>query len=356
MIKRTALTILVCMLASVPALAGQVMTFDLKAAPAPEKAINTRPSANIAQAVFVSDGSIKLDGSLSDWPKGIEPMKAVGTSDPGDLSAVGYIAVSPTSLYLAFDVTDDKQEQRDAGLNMWRFDSIQFALDPLTQKTPGRYGDYDHEIGLCFRDNEPLVYRWQKPAGMKGEEVPGAVMGVKFREGGVVYEAKIPLSELWPLRPEVGSCGFSWLVNDSDGGDRESFAAWSSGIGSGKDASQFGEMHFPADLTKNCPVASRCITPKNPTPSTEPQKWELEVFAPSAGNVTVKCDGVVEHGQYKGSPVQGVTTLNVPAGVSKWVLSADLSQFAPARLGVKVSVTDTAAAHKSVVYVYKPSK
>lgn len=308
---------------------------------------------------WVDDSSIRIDGALSDWPKDAAPLEAPGQGDPRDLSAVGRVAVSPTSFYFACEVSDDVQYQRDYGDRMWRFDSIQFALDPLFQRTRGRYGDCDHEFGLCFVDGAPLVWRWQRPLGMKGEQVPGAELAVRFEPGRAIYECRIPLSELWPLRPELGMpCGFAFVVNDSDGGhDRESTACWASGIASGKDSSAFGVLRFDGSVAAGCQIGARFELPTDPTPAAKPQEWQMAVYAKRAGRLTVKCEGIVEHGKDRGSAIRATTSLDVPRGVSNWLLLADLSSVAPARVRVKLSasldgVADAVSSRDFVVYVY----
>ncbi len=340
------------------------VTFKLTASRISTTRVADTPSAIVGSACFVKDGSIKIDGDLSDWPKNLHSMKAHGTLPTEDVSASALAAVSPTALYLAFDVTDDVHYQREYGDRMWMGDSIQFAIDPLLERTPGRYGDYDHEIGLCFVEGVPLVWRWQRPVGMKSEVVPGAKLAVSIKKGRTIYEVAVPLQELWPLRPELSTlCGFSYLVNDSDGGrERESYATWSSGIGSGKDASAFGLMQFPKwTQMSGVSVAARFMLPQDPTPSNKPQEWTLELFARRAGIVKVECEGMIEYGKYKGSPVQAITLINAPKGLSKWKLSADLAKLSPARIKLLPSVSmggmrDAVPPHEFTIYVYTPRK
>ena len=315
-----------------------------------------------ANVGFVEDAKMRIDGDLSDWPKDAAPLDAGSSADPKDLSAVAYAAVSTTSFYFACRVTDDKHYQRDYGDRMWAADSVQMAFDPLNQRTRGRYGDYDHEFGLCSVDGAPLVWRWQHPACLKGEKVPGADLAVRFGKGEAVYEARIPLEQLWPLRPEISpTCGFAFLVNDSDGkGDRQ-YVSWATGIGEGKNPSSFGALVFPTErLCRDVPLAARFILPEAPTPSDKPQEWRLDVCARRAGKLTVRCEGQIERGAEAGSSFWSETALDAPAGVSSWRVRADLSRVAPARVKLRPRLTsgnasDAVLSPEFTVFVYRPS-
>lgn len=358
---RVTVFIIISLLLAVAVYANtEPITFGLKADRLPISNPKVQFGSFSAKAANVDNSSIKIDGSLSDWPKTTQALIADGTCDPQDLSASAYVAVSSTDFYFACKVNDNIQYQRDYGDRMWIADSVQFAIDPLYQKTRGRYGDYDHEIGLCFVDGAPLVWRWQHPIGLRGEVVPGAQLAVKFEPGKATYEARIPLKELWPLRPELGeACGFSYVVNDSDGGhDRKNSVSWGDGISPSKNASGFGTLSFPGTDTH---VAVRCLVPLSPTPSTTPQKWVLNVYAKHAGRLTVLCDGMIEHGRDKGSKITAKMTLAIPKGSSAWCLSADLSKYAPARVRLNFNteldgVKDGVTAPDQIVYVYKPQE
>lgn len=346
---------------SCAAKAEDAIRFGLSATRLPMAAASPRAASLSAQGCFVADGAITIDGDLSDWPRGAQPLNTSGTAAPEDLSASARIAASPTTFYFACDVTDDVHYQREYGDKMWVGDSIQFAIDPLFQRTSGGYGDYDHELGMCFVESAPLVWRWQRPSGMLGEIMQGTKIAVKTLKGRTVYEVAIALEQLWPLRPELGMpFGFSYLVNDSDGSrEREGVVTWSSGIGSGKDPSAFGAVSFGGSRKGSVgAVAGRFMLPLDPTPSDKPQEWALDVHAWRAGKLTVECDGIVEHGARKGSRVTAQSTFDVPAGVSKWRLDADLSALAPARLKLKPTVTlsgarDPVPPHEFTVYVYR---
>ncbi len=328
------------------------ISFIMKASPAQLAAKNVTVANEVAVS-YVADGAITIDGDTSDWPAGAQ-LVAVGPSDPADLSATARVAFSETAFYIACDVIDDIHNNKDYPERMWQHDSFQFAIDPLLRRTIGRYGEYDSELGMCFTNNQAVAWRWQRPAGTPGERVKGARVAVKLHEGRAVYEARFPLEELWPMRPELGPCGFAYLVHDRDTGEREAFAPWSSGIGSGKDPSSFGLLRFAGSPAK---VAARFLLPVDPTPASRPQEWSMEVYAARAGKLTVTCDGVIEHGERKGEAVFSDITLDVPAGFSVWTLTADLSPFAPARLKLRPTATldgakDEVPAREFTVYVY----
>ena len=352
---------LVLVLAPAFASAETTMAFDLKASRAPDEPKLEVTHDCRAAASVVRDEDVTIDGDLSDWPANATPLRARGEAQPDDLSAVAFVAVSPTSFYFACEVTDDQHYQRAYGDEMWQFDSVQFAIDPLFERTVGRYSVHTHEIGICFVNGGPLVWRWHRPLGLKGEEVPGADLAVAFSEGKTTYELRIPLHELWPLRPALAHpVGFTYVVNDTDGSDSRDFIAWASGIGSGKDSSSFGILTFPEDR-QDVQVAARFLAPTDPTPADHPQEWTMHVYAKQAGKLTVECDGKIEHGPYKGSRAFARTRFEVPAGVSNWRLSADLARLAPARIKLRPSVAlenaaDAVESRPLTVYVYRPSR
>ena len=211
--------------------------------------VSKRPKVYYAPCRRAS--SITIDGSLGEWNRDspislgkpghvqeIEPGKWTG---PEDLSAEVWTAWDDTNFYLAARVKDDVFCQNESGAEVWKGDSVQFALDPLHQES----SDLIYEIGLALTPKGPQVFCWYSPQGEQTGLMKEANLAV-VRSGDVtIYEVAIPFSGLKPLKPECGkTVGFSILLNDDDGGGREGWLEWTSGIGREKSPSLYGDLTF----------------------------------------------------------------------------------------------------------------
>jgi hypothetical protein len=161
-----------------------------------------------------------------------------------DLSAECRLAMDGKFIYLNFLVKDSKSVPPPAGSDLadaWRFDSIQFAIDPtlegkdrteilIARDVSGKAQVYKHSNFWTPELPENITRR-----GLLKE----AKVDAKPLEGGMEYIVEIPLNELYPLSGKATEFGFSWLVNDGDGAGRK-YVEWASGIGPSKDSSLFG--------------------------------------------------------------------------------------------------------------------
>ncbi len=214
-------------------------------------------SANkaLCRGVFApAPADIKIDGDPAKWAN-VPGMKIAGRANvtlspkvswqgPDDLSGECKLMLGNGKLYFAFFVRDDVIAPGiESAADSWQQDSIQIGIDPLNE------GKYATEIILCRdRQNRPAVYKianfWtpELPGNLTRRGViAGAEMVIVPSAGGLFYEGSIPLAELYPLKGDAQSFGWSWLVNDNDGGGRK-YIEWSSGIGGGKDAAQYGTV------------------------------------------------------------------------------------------------------------------
>ena len=150
-----------------------------------------------------------------------------------DLSARFWTGWTDEHFVLALAVTDNQHTQAaSAGAEMWKGDSVQFAIAPRTRR---------HEFGVALGpDGKALTWQWA-PAS----RAPKGVAAAARREGGVThYEVAIP----WKLigaTPRPGAVlRFALLVNDNDGKGRKGWLEWFSGIGASKDPTAYGPLEL----------------------------------------------------------------------------------------------------------------
>jgi hypothetical protein len=113
--------------------------------------------------------NIKIDGSLSDWPK--DPTFTLNSKDhlvyslapdswagPKDLSAQAWAGWTPDGLYFAFNVTDDKHVQTSTGPALWHGDYVELQVDTQLEKDYDETGmnDDDYQIGVSPGDLDKL--------------------------------------------------------------------------------------------------------------------------------------------------------------------------------------------------------
>jgi hypothetical protein len=191
--------------------------------------------------------AITIDGSLEDW-KGYTPIKLErqvvwepsvkeGVEHPGvpahggdkDLGARLRTAWDKDNLYMAFDVSDDKQWNMDDINNAWKGDSIQLYFDSFGDgkwTTLRGYDSNDQTYDVWFKDGKIAVYRRLAPEAQLGFLKPGAVPEIKSAfvktAGGYIVELAFPLRQIAPIQLREGdSFGFSVIVNDHDGDYRK---------------------------------------------------------------------------------------------------------------------------------------
>lgn len=194
------------------------------------------------------DGSVAVDGRADEW-KNVPAMSLDSVSrvdrrtewkGPQDLSGSARMMMDEKNLYLFFSVRDDVFFQRSPE-RPWEGDSIQFSIDPLLT------AENHHEFSLVRESGGKTVLRkhhnYWTPELLTGQIRQGIVTdaeAVSVQTGnGIDYELRIPLIHLFPLTGKERAFGFSFLLNDNDGGGRK-YMEWSSGIGGKKDPGKFG--------------------------------------------------------------------------------------------------------------------
>jgi hypothetical protein len=157
-----------------------------------------------------------------------------------DCSAKVWMGWDAEHLFVAAEVTDDVFKQKHSGFPIWQGDCIQMAICPGPPRAETSYESVT-EFGLALTPGGPQAWQWTPEA----REVEGAKLVVKRSEGRLVYEAAVPWASLCAWRPTNGaSVGWSFTVNDADGGGFRGWLEWTPGICGGKNASQFGRLLF----------------------------------------------------------------------------------------------------------------
>lgn len=191
-------------------------------------------------------GSVVVDGDLGDvgaegwldlneahWA-GTEPL-----SGGGDLGVRAAARWDAQGLVLAFEVTDDTQDNDHADAELWMGDSVQVAFDVGQSLGTGYDDTDDHELAFALSGGQPRGYRHHGPSG-----ADDAFELAVVRDGTATrYEVRLPPSVLPSLVLSEGVVlGFTFLVNDADGQGRSGWIEWTPGVGSSKVPYYFGEI------------------------------------------------------------------------------------------------------------------
>jgi hypothetical protein len=189
----------------------------------------------------------RINGDLSEWGNAFsipldsrEYVREKVWQGLADLSAQILTQWDEEFFYIAASVMDNATFQIFSPEDMWRGDSVQFALDIRRNAKIGQegYDTDDYELGMAAAPIRGVMYRF---AG--GGRAPGAIGNAKVfvqRVGNrTIYEAAIPWAELAPMVPKDGSVmGFSVVVNDNDG-DRRGYMEWPGGMVGKKEPGKF---------------------------------------------------------------------------------------------------------------------
>ncbi|PYI53518.1 DUF7594 domain-containing protein [Paenibacillus flagellatus] len=170
-------------------------------------------------------------------------VKMTGYGGSGDLSGTVRLSYDADRFYLTADLQDDVHSFASSGSEIWRNDSIQFAL---ASGVPGGSKEW-YEYGLSQTTAGPLVYRWMSPAGVASGPVTAGTLQVTRDEERkrTTYALSLPWSELAPIEPgRDGVFSFSLLANDNDGSGRKGYIEWGSGIGGAKTPDLFRTMQW----------------------------------------------------------------------------------------------------------------
>ncbi len=200
-------------------------------------------------------GTPVVDGDLSDdvwltadWQ---EMDIYAGGTKPNGFKAKSAVLWDDDHLYTAIEVEDETHAVPKgvvpAADSLWNGDSPQHRVD-LEYDSIANSGD-DIELGYALQDGKILTHAWASPTNIefvKVEIVRDEAKKMTYYEVAVTLSLHTPndtLSEYVNEEPDA-KIGYSDMVNANDGADRLGWLEWSSGIGQGKNADQFGTLTF----------------------------------------------------------------------------------------------------------------
>jgi hypothetical protein len=155
-----------------------------------------------------------------------------------DLWVEGKFLWDDDNLYLKITVIDDVFFNNYSPEDIWQGDSVQFAIAP---KGEHMKDEPFVQIDIGKSNGKDIVFR--RAFGMNLKEGEIEAKGTIGIEGNkTVYLLAIPWKELG-IKPASGlSFGFSFLVNDNDGGERKGWMEWGGGIGWEKNPADFYDL------------------------------------------------------------------------------------------------------------------
>lgn len=190
--------------------------------PVPFEFVRT-PSA----AGFPSVPDFTLDnvGQLSVLVPSEQEFAPYVWNGPSDLSAKVFLMLNRNEFKIRIEVTDDVHSQKFSGTDLWKGDSVQFAIIPVGS-------GYTWRFGLSRRSNaSPEVFLWTVP---RGKTIADSLAKTRLttsrdeEKHKTLYEVSMP-SEM--LGIDGRPFRFNLLVNDNDGELRESFISAAPGYG-----------------------------------------------------------------------------------------------------------------------------
>ncbi|RAU98169.1 S-layer homology domain-containing protein [Paenibacillus sp. YN15] len=161
-----------------------------------------------------------------------------GYTGPNDLSGKIGLHWDEDKLYILAKIADDTHFYSGQDSDIWRYDSIQFAL---SAGVPGESSQW-YEYGIAQTPAGPQIYRWRAPAGVSTGDVANGELRVTRDEESkyTLYQLALPWEELTPIQPDKDSViSISFAVNDNDGAAREGYIEWGAGIAGSKDPGKF---------------------------------------------------------------------------------------------------------------------
>ncbi|MFD0715768.1 S-layer homology domain-containing protein [Paenibacillus sp. GCM10027626] len=201
----------------------------------------------IYQRTVTNDGALdpEIENSVPTIHLSQGTIKLTDYKGKDDLDGDIWLHFDQDNFYLTAKIKDDVHAYPATGADIWKNDSIQFAL---SRGIPGESFEW-YEYGVSDTANGPQIYRWNAPSGVARGPVSNGKLSVTRDEDHKItlYKLALPWSELTPIKPvKEEGISFSLLVNDNDGAGRRGWIEWGSGIGVEKKPSLFRSMQWMA--------------------------------------------------------------------------------------------------------------
>ncbi|MFC3789725.1 S-layer homology domain-containing protein [Paenibacillus sp. GCM10012307] len=167
---------------------------------------------------------------------------------PNDLSAKARLKWDNENLYVKVTVKDNIHHQTASSGDIWQGDSLQLGIDLSRQD--GSASKNVNELGFARTNQGTVVkWRWRAPEGVEGGALNAAQASITRNENDktTLYDLIIPFAALHGPNAAYTpgqTIGFALLVNENDGNGRSGFIEYNKGIGSTKDATQFGDVYL----------------------------------------------------------------------------------------------------------------
>jgi hypothetical protein len=166
-----------------------------------------------------------------------EPNPIMHWHGPTDLSATARLAYTSDALYLHVTATDDTHVQPNHGAEIWRSDSMQFAI-----RTDDSRPEY-FEAALALGDDgkpQGWIYDLPRNSPLKQGAIDKSITcDVKRDATQTHYIVRIPWKSLGSDGPPSSGVRLNFIINDDDGQGRKGWVQLSDGIGKDKNADVF---------------------------------------------------------------------------------------------------------------------
>lgn len=185
-----------------------------------------------------------IDGTLSEWPQDavVIDTNQFRAGEGAEISAVQVLAPrawfswDDTHLYIAARVNDGKFQNPFADHEMWKGDSLQFAIDVSRMKS-GPRGFYEYGL-TAGEKGGARAWRFRGAGGSEGGPASADGSKVAASPSGTVYEVALKWADLG-FQPAPGEVvGIALVVNDFDGAKRRCLT-FAEGLAGDKDPTKF---------------------------------------------------------------------------------------------------------------------
>ena len=206
----------------------------------------------------VKQGSVELDGDLSEWDErgttGVGSLRRVFGDKfvwkgVKDLSATLRTRWDDQNLYFAARINDDKLVQPNTSYSAYDADSLELYLNLDLADD-----EFAEKSGKTNYKNKDDFQCWFAPFAAGSPDAPTVSWGKtrlpvkttvasKRVEGGYTFEIAIPFASFRDFSAGKGkTIGFTFMVNDADVRTNKCHLIWAGGFGNHKYPSQWGRL------------------------------------------------------------------------------------------------------------------